>query len=325
MTCRTSWTIRCGVGGKRPSVARSVIRLSIPSRSDVRRRVADVDHLGAAGSHDEGRLLDRVVADGDDQVGPVDCLVDVVPLRQGSRAQIEIVTAGHGALAHLGVEEGYLRAGDEVRQSGAQAGAAGGGSQHDQRTLRLEDHLGGAVERQGRRHRLFDRMRRHHGEIRDLLAGDVLRQFQVNRPRSLFHRHAEGVANQRRDGARAYDLAGRFGQRPHRCDHVDDLEAGLLAAHDALLTGQKDHRHGAEIGIGGAGDEIQCAWAERGNADAGSAGQTAMGRRHESRRLFVPGEDKFDARGTQRLDDVEVFLAGDAEDELDPFVLERRY
>ena len=37
----------------------------------VGRRVADMDHLRPALAHDEGRLLDRVVADGDDQVGPV--------------------------------------------------------------------------------------------------------------------------------------------------------------------------------------------------------------------------------------------------------------
>ena len=38
---------------------------------DVRRRVADVDHLQAAGAHQERRLLDRVMADRDDQIGMI--------------------------------------------------------------------------------------------------------------------------------------------------------------------------------------------------------------------------------------------------------------
>ena len=48
---------------------------------DRRRHIADMDHLGPVRAHDERRLLDRVVADREDQIGLVDRLVDIVPLR----------------------------------------------------------------------------------------------------------------------------------------------------------------------------------------------------------------------------------------------------
>ena len=43
-------------------------------------QVADMQYLRSFLAHDEGRLLDRVVADRDDQIGAVDGLVHVVAL-----------------------------------------------------------------------------------------------------------------------------------------------------------------------------------------------------------------------------------------------------
>ena len=106
-------------------------------------------------------------------------------------------------------------------------------------------------------------------------------------------------------------------------DHVHDLEARLPAAHDALLAGDHDHRHRAEMGVGRAGGEVERARAERGDADAGLAGEPAVGRGHEGGRLLVAGDDQLDRGVAQALDDVEVLLAGHAEDALDALVLER--
>ena len=66
---------------------------------------ADMDHLRPVVAHDEGRLLDGVVADRDDEIGLVDRLVDLVALRQRGGAHIEIGAGVDRALAHLGVEE----------------------------------------------------------------------------------------------------------------------------------------------------------------------------------------------------------------------------
>jgi hypothetical protein len=48
-----------------------------------------------------------------------------------------------------------------------------------------------------------------------------------------------------------------------------------------------------------------------------------VGRRHESRRLLVPGQDELDLRLPQRFDDIEVLLARNPEDPLDAFILQR--
>ncbi len=76
--------------------------------------------------------------------------------------------------------------------------------------------------------------------------------------------------------------------------------------------------------IGGAGDEVQGAWAEGADADPGAAGQTPVGRGHERGRLLVPGQDELDSGGAQRLDDIEILFAGDAEDALNTLIFQRR-
>ena len=91
---------------------------------DVGRRVADMDHLRPALAHDEGRLLDRVVADGDDQVGPVDRPVHVVALGERGGAHVEVGPARDGALAHLRVEERHAAC--AARRPTAPRSCAGG-------------------------------------------------------------------------------------------------------------------------------------------------------------------------------------------------------
>ena len=75
---------------------------------------------------------------------------------------------------------------------------------------------------------------------------------------------------------------------------------------------------------GGGGGEVERARPQGGDADAGFAGEATVRRRHEARSLLVAGNHQLDARVAQRLDHVEVLLAGNAEDALDAFVLERR-
>ncbi len=117
---------------------------------DIGGLVADMDDLRPAGAlHQEGRLLDRVVADGDDQVGAFDGLVDVVALRERGGAHVEVGAAGDRALAHLGVEERQPRAPHEARKRLDQRGPVARRADHHERALCREDHLGRAVERGG--------------------------------------------------------------------------------------------------------------------------------------------------------------------------------
>ena len=118
---------------------------------------------------------------------------------------------------------------------------------------------------------------------------------------------------------RAIFVSGRM------ADHVHDLEARLFRRHDRFLAGDQDHRHRAEMGIGRAGREVERAGPERRDAHAGAAGQTPMRCCHEGCRLLVAGEDQLDLRLAQRFDHMQVLLPGDAEDALDPLILERSH
>ena len=127
MTFRTSWTMRCGVGGQailggpvgkplqnafakakqRPGIVQSsldAIRPAVQARPDIAnhlalrkvnplhigRRVADVDHLGTLRAHDERRLLDRIVTDSDDQIGAINGFMHVVTFAERSGPHIEV-------------------------------------------------------------------------------------------------------------------------------------------------------------------------------------------------------------------------------------------
>ena len=178
--------------------------------------VADMDDLRSARTfHEEGRLLDRVVADGDDQVGAFNRLVDVVALRERRGSHVEVRAAGDRPLAHLGVEERQPRAPHEARKSIDQRGPVACRTEHDERTAGTQDYLRRAVERPGRGNGPLRRVDGNDGGVLDLLGSDVLGQFQVDRPRSLLHGDAKGVAHRRGYGGGTDDLARHLGQRLH--------------------------------------------------------------------------------------------------------------
>ena len=156
-----------------------------------------------------------------------------------------------------------------------------------------------------------------------LLVGDVLGEFEVGRARLLLLGEAEGLADPARDIVGAGELVGIFGDRLHHRDDVENLEAALLRFLDRLLAGHHQDRHAAELGISGGGDEVGRARPERRQADAGLAGVAAVGRRHEAGALLVAGQDQPDLlRPAQRIEHVEIFLAGNAENIFDALFLE---
>ena len=225
--------------------------------------------------------------------------------------------------AHLRIEERNLHPPDELRQRRGEPRPACGRAQHDQRAIRANHQFSRAVERDAGRDRQIDRMRRDRRHVGRRCVGDVFRQFEMDRTRPFELRDAERFAHHRRNGRGADNLIGHLGQRRHGRDNVDHLKAGLLAAQNSLLPGDHHHRHGAEQRISRAGRQVERAGAERGYADAWSAGEAPVGRGHESRRLLVPGQDQPDLRASQRFDHVEIFLARNPEDLLHALILER--
>ena len=107
-------------------------------------------------------------------------------------------------------------------------------------------------------------------------------------------------------------------------DRVDELVRRLLVhAGEAGLAGERHQRGVVERRVADAGGEVAGAGTERGEADAGLAGEPARGVGHERRALLVAGRHEGDElRAVEGLAEVERLLAGDAEDELDALVLE---
>jgi hypothetical protein len=284
-----------------------------------------VQNGGTARTHEEGRLLDRIVADRDDEVGTVDALVNVVARGKRGGAHVEPGAARHRALAHLSVEERDLQAPDEVRQRAGEPRPAGRRTQHHQRKLRSPDELRSPIERRWMSHGQSRWMRRHEAHIRRFLRRDVLRQLEMHGTRALLMCHPKRFPHHGRDRCRTDDAVRHLRERCHRRDDVDDLEPRLLAAEDALLSRDHDHRHRAELRIGGASGEVQRARPQRRETYACLTGQPAVGRRHECGRLLVTRQYQVDAGAAQRLDDIEVLLPRNAEYPLHTFVLEGRH
>ncbi len=155
-----------------------------------------------------------------------------------------------------------------------------------------------------------------------LLLGDVLRKFEVHRPGLLLLGESKGLAHPARYVVRRSELMGIFGDRTHHRDDVEDLEAALLRLLDRLLAGDHQHRHPAQLGVSRGGDQVGGAGPQGRQAHAGLAGMAPIGRRHESGALLVPGQDQPDLRPGQAVEEVQILLAGNAEDIIDAFLLQ---
>lgn len=159
--------------------------------------------------------------------------------------------------------------------------------------------------------------------VAHLLARNVLGQFDVDGTRSLLLGDAECLTYADRDGLPVDDLLCELRERSHHVHDVDDLKPSLLARFNGFLACDHQHGHGAELRIGRGRHEIGRAGPERRQAHPRLAGQAPVCRRHEASSLLVAGEHELDARFPYRLEQIELFLAGNPEDVLDTFVLER--
>ena len=155
-----------------------------------------------------------------------------------------------------------------------------------------------------------------------LFAGDVLGKLQVGRPRSFLFGLAHGFAHAGGDGGAAGNLARVLRQRAHHVDDVDYLKLPLFASLDRLLSGEHQHGHGAELGVGRRRHQIRGARPQRREANARLAGQAPVGGRHEPGCLLVAGQNQAYARTRKGVEEIEIFLAGNAENVLDAFIFQ---
>ncbi len=153
----------------------------------------------------------------------------------------------------------------------------------------------------------------------------VFRQRQHHRAGPSRHRGVEGVAHVLGHAVGAVDLRDPFRHLAVHAAVVDFLERLALDEIVADLADEQDQRRRilvrgvhADRGVGRAG-------AARDEADAGAAGQLAVGLRHVGGAAFLAADDELDflARVVQRVEHREIALAGHAERDVHAMDLER--
>ena len=98
--------------------------------------------------------------------------------------------------------------------------------------------------------------------------------------------------------------------------------AFLVHARRRCLSGDGDERSPIHVGVGHSGNQVGGAGSEGGQANSGCSGEAPTNVSHESRALLMARGDETDRAVEERVHHVDVLLAGDPEDGLDPFVLE---
>ena len=121
------------------------------------------------------------------------------------------------------------------------------------------------------------------------------------------------------------DLRRVLGNRREQVHQIEYLVALLVQPGGRALAGDADDRRPIHVGVGEAGDQIGRARAQRRHAHARPARQPPVDVGHERRPLLVPGRDELDRAVEQRIHDVDVLFAGNAEDVFDALVLEASY
>src|ERR1700676_3122634 len=287
-------------------------------------REANMNDLMSAPRHQERRLLNRLVPNGNDEVRAIDCPVDVVAFAQGSGAEIEVRRTPDSPFSHLCIEERDTDATNEVGKRRRKLRSICPGAKHQQRKLRGQNKVGCALDGSRRGNRNLHRVGRHQRDISRFFLGDVFGQFEMYGAGALFGRYAKCIPDEGRNTRRTHDLLGLFRERTHRRDDIDDLEPRLSALSNRFLTGDQHHRHAPKKSVSGARDEIERAWTERAERDPRLSRKSPIRGCHERCRLFMTGCDQLDGGLPKAFDDIEVLFTRYPIDSIDALVLESR-
>ena len=127
----------------------------------------------------------------------------------------------------------------------------------------------------------------------------------------------EGARNQFGDAFDLVDLGDPLGLRAEHGAVIHFLE-GLALAHPALdLADEQDHRGRVLLGDVHAGQRVGRAGAAGHHADAGFAGQLAVGVGHHGRAAFLAAHRDLDVRIVQAVQHCQIAFPGNAENVLD--------
>jgi hypothetical protein len=133
----------------------------------------------------------------------------------------------------------------------------------------------------------------------------------------------KGAGEEFRDPRRIVDLGYPFDDVAEHPPVVDLLECLALAHLASDLADEQDHRrrilHGDMQASGGVGSTRSA----RDKTDAGLTGHLAPRFRHHRRATLMPGNRHGNRRIMQRVEHVQIALAGDTEHTLDTIGLQR--
>ena len=281
---------------------------------DLGRPEVDVhDLLRRALVPEGGAPLDQVVADRDHDIGLAQRHQDVVLALQPDREQAVRVGARDRALAHEGVDHADAGVLGQPLELGGGAFAHRAVAGEDQRVLGVQDD----VERG--RHRLVVGARPARLDRRERLAArlvlhQVLGQLDHHGAGLLGLGQLERLAHDLGDVVRMVERLRPLGDRPVHGDRIHVLVALLVEALGIGLAEDADQRRAVHVGVGDASDQVGRARPERAEADAGLAGQPAIGVGHERRGLLVAAQHELDLAIHQGNHHVGILLARNAED-----------
>ena len=143
----------------------------------------------------------------------------------------------------------------------------------------------------------------------------VLGQRQDHRARPACRRGGEGAMHELGDPGRIVDLGDPLGHAAEHRPVVDLLERVALAAAAVDLAHEQDHRQAVLLGDVHAGTGVGGTRATRDHDDARPAVSSPQAVGHHRRAALLAADDKADlGRVVQRVEDLEIALAGHAED-----------
>ena len=265
-------------------------------------------------------ILDHVVAHADHDVGLVERKPRQVARLEADRAQRQLVRERDDALGHERVRdrdpqdlgEGYERIGRALANDAI--------ARKDHRILRRGDDLRGLLDLGVGCVRGISRLHldRFAGEFQ---FGDVLGEIDEGAARLFRLGDLERLAHDFRHDLGFANLRAVLGNRRKEINQIEYLVAFLVQTCRRALARNGDDRSAVHVGVGDPRDQVGRTGTQRRHAHARAAGEAPVDVGHERRALLVMRGDEPDAAVEKRIHDVDVLLARNTEDVLDPFVL----
>ncbi len=242
-----------------------------------------------------GRRFAEAGADGDDQVGVADALLELGVGPVAELAGIDSAGVADGVLAAEGGGDGDAVAEGEIGEMMRGARAPVGPADDRDGIGRFLQKLEQGLDRAGIG-RFGDRRDGRAVERLDLVAQHVLGDCEHHRAGPAGGRDAISAGDIFGDAAGIVDPRRPFGDRPEEGREVDFLEALAVLVGAVEVADEQDHRGRILEGDMDSGGGVGRAGAAGDEGDARAAGHLAVGIGHVGDSAFLPADGKVDLR-----------------------------